>query len=106
MYEALQRLGVPMAVFDHDTFLPVDHNAVELADLVDEKLGTLDEVSLVCHSRGGLVARAAIDLMPDALAQRMRLHTLGTPHLGTPLAEFDRLVPLLRLTDALLHLGD
>lgn len=104
MYESLRPLGIPMAVYEHDTFLPIDQNAEELAGLVMRHFGA-SPLTFVCHSRGGLVARAAIDRMPS-LADQIQLHTFGTPHSGTPLAEYDRLVPFLRAVDALLHPRD
>lgn len=43
---------------------------------------------LVCHSMGGLVARAWLRAVPDADRRVARVITLGTPHAGTWLARW------------------
>jgi triacylglycerol lipase len=45
---------------------------------------------LVCHSMGGLAARAWMRATPDADARVHRVITLGTPHSGTWLAQGSR----------------
>jgi triacylglycerol lipase len=45
---------------------------------------------LVCHSMGGLVARAWLAAMPGADQRVQGVVTLGTPHQGTWLARFSR----------------
>jgi pimeloyl-ACP methyl ester carboxylesterase len=56
-----------------------------LANRLWEQLAAIDgPLTLVCHSMGGLQARAL--LLDDNRARRIRaIATLGTPHLGTPL---------------------
>ena len=61
---------------------------------------------MICHSRGGLVARSASDLVDGTLASRLSIHTFGTPHRGTPLAAFARIVPLIHFLECVQHPGD
>ena len=102
----LQPLGLSTTRFEHDTYVSIDDNAQEFAGLLRAKLSSARRIVVISHSRGGLVARAAADLVPSILARRLSIHTFGTPHLGTPLAEFGRLVPLLHLVQAARHPGD
>jgi len=67
--------------------------AAVLADTLDTSLqahGGQAEFSLVCHSMGGLVGRFYLEsgafVARRAHAAVRRLITLGTPHLGAPLA--------------------
>ncbi|MGY2011948.1 lipase family alpha/beta hydrolase [Nocardia gipuzkoensis] len=69
---------IPVLRYEHDTWLPLGTNADELIALL-ENLGT-DGVTLVAHSRGGLVAAECADILPH-----VRSVTLGTPFFGTPL---------------------
>lgn len=76
----------------HDTFRSIEDNALELAELLETKLGVSQgRVAFVCHSRGGLVARkTAVQLIENKPAWAKRLVgcvTFGTPHEGTALAE-------------------
>lgn len=71
--------------YEHDTCLPVDSNGEELAQLIISKLNT-SALTLIAHSRGGLVARLArLELKRMNYPGQVRILTLGTPHLGTPL---------------------
>jgi pimeloyl-ACP methyl ester carboxylesterase len=88
MARMLEPLAVSAARFEHDTFISIDKNASELRKLLEEHDETADELSLLCHSRGGLVARAAADLLPEEVSRRTAIHTFGTPHTDTPLADF------------------
>lgn len=47
--------------------------------------------TLVCHSMGGLAARAWLASTPDAAARIDKVITIGTPHRGTWLARFSHL---------------
>jgi pimeloyl-ACP methyl ester carboxylesterase len=74
--------------FPHDTLTEsIGSNALELARLLGRI--TCDNIHLVAHSRGGLVARSAITLLrrlrPSVNIRRCV--TFGTPHLGAELAE-------------------
>lgn len=66
--------------FEHDTMRPVMENVEELVDLL-QQIGST-EVTLLGHSRGGLVATAAASNSPSVT----KVLTFGTPHNGTPLA--------------------
>ncbi len=67
----------------------VDHRAQDLRDEVDSvlKLSGKDKVHIIGHSMGGLDARHMIvdHGMADKVAS---LTTIGTPHLGTPFANW------------------
>jgi hypothetical protein len=106
MAEMLAPLRLQATRFEHDTFISIDANATELSELLTARGEGTDSVTLLCHSRGGLVARAAADMLPDTLAARTSIHTFGTPHLGTPLADFAPIVGLIHLADFLRHPWD
>lgn len=55
---------------------------------------------LVCHSMGGLVARAWLASTPDAAARIHHVVTIGTPHRGTWLARLSRTVNALHMRQA------
>lgn len=56
----------------------------------------IDEIALICHSMGGLVARQALHLLPQPHSIR-RIAYLATPHAGAPLERGGRwLSQLLR----------
>lgn len=82
---ALKKSGcsaqIPTYRFEHDTFRWPRENARELAALIRELPGT--RILMICHSRGGLVARYAVAGLPRHDAS---IVTLGTPHRGTPIA--------------------
>jgi Putative serine esterase (DUF676) len=85
--DAVSFLGWP-----HDTLTSIDQNAHSLAQLIDMHLGNLSyPIAFVCHSRGGLVARAAFEKLcaKDKIWEnRVCLCvTFGTPHAGIALAE-------------------
>jgi len=75
------------ARFEHDTFLPIDDNADELCGLLTPMLDDATSLLLVCHSRGGLVARRAVQGLGPVNAH-VTIITLGAPHSGTELASF------------------
>ncbi len=76
-----------------NTGLPISHNGVALAGLLDRLVDAwptdVRRIALVGHSMGGLIMRAACAVVTDAEAAWTRLVTdvvtLGTPHLGAPL---------------------
>jgi pimeloyl-ACP methyl ester carboxylesterase len=94
------------ARFEHDTFISIDANANELSQLLEERSGDVERITLLAHSRGGLVSRAAADLLADPIAARTSVHTFGTPHTGTALADFATIVPLIHFLDVVRHPGD
>jgi hypothetical protein len=64
-------------------------NAADLLQQVPEDLHL--EVDIVAHSRGGLVARSLVELLPHTSHFAVqRLLTCGTPHGGTLLGQFHR----------------
>ena len=76
----------------------VSHNGREFAGLLEERVATwpvpVEELVIVGHSMGGLVARSACHI---GAGQRWRRHLttlvfLGTPHDGAPLERGGRLV--------------
>lgn len=67
---------------------PVDLRASQLRDRVNEALGATgaEKVHIIAHSMGGLDARHMI--VDKGMAERVAsLTTIGTPHLGTVLAD-------------------
>ncbi|HEX6596204.1 MAG TPA: CHAT domain-containing protein [Acidimicrobiales bacterium] len=92
--------------FDHPTLSvnPLD-NCKALAALLPDGL-TLD-VDILCHSRGGLVARSLVELAePAGTSGKLRVRQVvfvATPNRGTPLADPERLGSLL---DGLTNLLD
>ncbi len=74
--------------FEHDTFRAIQENANDLSVLIAERFER-QELLLVAHSRGGLVARLAIlKLRKRGFdLSHLRLVTFGTPHEGTPIAQ-------------------
>ncbi len=83
--DRLEDLGADVRVVKVSAFAPVEVRAQQLADAihaVDAK-----KVNLIAHSLGGLDARYAIAKLK--LAPKIAsLVTIGTPHRGTPLADF------------------
>lgn len=79
----------PVGRFEHDTWLPVAHNAQELVELLN--VLSAEQVTLIAHSRGGLVATLAA---AKTTHKDVRVIALGTPFRGTPLAHAGEL-PIL-----------
>ena len=79
----LSALGVEVHVARVPRFANVRTRAMELTRFVNEL--PAERVNIIAHSMGGLDARYAISRL--GLAPRVAsLVTIGTPHLGTPLA--------------------
>jgi pimeloyl-ACP methyl ester carboxylesterase len=73
--------------FEHDTFVSYLDNADELTKLIQATIH-VDRLLVVAHSRGGLVARAAVEnLIRAGYQAAISLQTFGTPHAGTPLVQ-------------------
>jgi hypothetical protein len=103
-----ERYGGRLIAFDHPTLSadPLD-NARRLTDLVPRDLPGLD-VDIVCHSRGGLVARVLAgemgdDGVPPNLTVR-RIIYVGTPNAGTALADPEHMGAFVDRYTALLNL--
>jgi pimeloyl-ACP methyl ester carboxylesterase len=71
--------------FEHDTWLPIPENALELVGHI-ERLG-LTRVTFVAHSRGGLVARDAMETLAVSNRVKSTLIALGSPFDGTPIVD-------------------
>lgn len=89
----LQSLGVPYVsvnlepIFDSiDDYVPIIESAVVHATALTGKPPTL-----ICHSMGGLAARAWLAATPGAARRFQKIITIGTPHHGTWLARFSHL---------------
>ncbi len=86
-------LGYTPLYLHYNTGRHVSENGHELADLLDRLVrawpGPIDEIALLCHSMGGLVARSACHYAEATglpwRRQLRRIAFLGTPHLGAPL---------------------
>jgi pimeloyl-ACP methyl ester carboxylesterase len=83
--------GLPSLVslrsYTYPTFNPIDWAAQDLAERLMASFSVDRPVTLVAHSMGGLVARAAIEKY-GAGPWVAQLITLGTPHQGSPLADW------------------
>ncbi|MCU0926531.1 MAG: permease [Hydrogenophaga sp.] len=90
---ALKQLGVPYATVNME---PVFGSIDEYAGQIDEAVRRAHALTgrppwLVCHSMGGLAARAWLAAAPGAGARVSGVVTIGTPHRGTWLARFSHL---------------
>lgn len=82
---------LPVWRFEHDTFLPLDRNIVDLMEALQAQvIGPRREGRLVllAHSRGGVVARFALAALKDRWpGWRFDALTAGSPHRGTDVFE-------------------
>jgi len=90
--QELQQRGLPYTsvnlepVFGSiDDYVPLIDDAVRRAHAL-----TGQPPMLVCHSMGGLAARAWLEAVLGARQRVSRIVTMGTPHHGTWLAQFGR----------------
>ncbi len=93
-------MGYTVLSLHYNSGLPIADNGAALADCLNELLAAwpvpVDELALVGHSMGGLVARSAIahgeaSLLPWR-QQLTRLVCLGSPHQGALLESGGRLI--------------
>jgi len=92
--ETLTELGWTPVLLRANTGLALRENGVALAALLGQLVEAwpveVDRLALVGHSQGGLVIRAACGVARDSASpwtERLTdVVTLGTPHLGAPLA--------------------
>jgi hypothetical protein len=75
--------SVPVYRYEHDTWLGITENAEELAAHI-QRLAP-ERLLLVAHSRGGLVARQAADIVGSQVGTQIQILTLGAPFFGTPI---------------------
>jgi pimeloyl-ACP methyl ester carboxylesterase len=102
MNELHQRYGGRMFAFDHFSLSHDPAKNVETLVSQVRALGHRDllEVDIVCHSRGGLVARTLA--LEHSLFKVRRIVFVGVPNRGTALAEPDHMVTMIdRLTTVL-----
>jgi pimeloyl-ACP methyl ester carboxylesterase len=100
-----RELGCTPVEIRYNTGRHISENGRSLADLLEELTGAwpveVEEIALIGHSMGGLVARSACHLgaqRGDAWVRDVRHSiSLGTPHMGAPLAQG------LHWTSAALH---
>lgn len=115
---ALQRdLGYTPAYLHYNSGLHVSTNGAKLAhsieSLVSSSEAPIDEIAILAHSMGGLVARSACHVAEEnALQWRSKLKSmvfLGTPHHGSPLERagnwVDTLLGISRYSAPLSGLG-
>lgn len=96
-------LGCSVLYLHYNSGRPIHENGRQFAALLEQVAANwpvaLDELAIVGHSMGGLVARSACLHAEQAghawLAQLRRLVFLGTPHLGAPLERGGRVLDLL-----------
>lgn len=116
--QALQRdLGCTALYLHYNSGRHISQNGSELYALLQQLVRAwpvpVEEITLLCHSMGGLVARSAMD---QAFARRLawarlplRVVFLGTPHHGAPLERagswFDMLVGLSPYSAPFMRLG-
>ena len=102
--QALQRdLGYTPVYLHYNTGRHISSNGQDLATLLEELAQAwpvpLEEITLLCHSMGGLVVRSALDhALVDGLAWPhlpIRVVFLGTPHHGAPLERAGSWVDML-----------
>jgi pimeloyl-ACP methyl ester carboxylesterase len=91
---ALEIAGYTVRCFDHDWRRDIGELGLELSRRI--AIEPARHISVIGHSMGGLVARAA--LRTDAGARIERLITLGTPHGGSyaPVQALRGVYPLIR----------
>ncbi|MBI4219354.1 MAG: hypothetical protein HY682_04350 [Chloroflexi bacterium] len=93
--------------FDHFTLSEgPEKNAAELLNLIpiDVRL----DLDVVCHSRGGLLARVLSEDSPPGKERRIRIRRIvfvGTPNHGTALADPDHLVTMIDRYTSILNLA-
>ena len=89
----LQALGIPYVSVNLE---PIFGSIDDYASLVDEAVTratalTGQAPTLICHSMGGLAARAWLAATPGAVTRVRKIITIGTPHRGTWLARFSHM---------------
>lgn len=110
-------LGYTPVHLHYSTGRRISTNGREFAGLLDRLMAAwpvpVEEITLLCHSMGGLVARSALDI---GFGERcawsrvpIRIVFLGTPHHGAPLERAgswaDRLIGISPYSAPFVHLG-
>ncbi len=78
----LRRDGFDIFNLSYNTLVP---NKSEIFNQIDDFIGG-DQAALVCHSMGGLVARAYLENNSANATNVEKVITLGTPHKGSHIA--------------------
>jgi hypothetical protein len=109
--------GFTPVYLHYNSGLHISHNGQMLADLLETLLAgwpvPVEQLTLLCHSMGGLVARSAYHAASAAdYAWPRQLHKLvflSTPHYGSPLERIgnwvDRILDAMPYTAALSRIG-
>lgn len=81
-------LGITPLYVRYNTGRRISENGRSLAELLEELVASadVDQIALVGHSMGGLVARSACCAAGEWTGRVRHTVSLGTPHLGAPLA--------------------
>lgn len=110
-------LGYTPVYLHYNSGLHVSTNGAALALLIEDTVASsptpIDEIAIIAHSMGGLVARSAChNAEKQALGWRTKLRSivfLGTPHHGSPLERagnwVDTLLGISRYSAPLARLG-
>lgn len=91
--ERLNVLGVPYVSVNLE---PIFGSIDDYVPIIDEAIAQATALTgmpptLICHSMGGLAARAWLASAPDGASRIHKVITIGTPHRGTWLARFSYL---------------
>lgn len=89
----LKKRGIPYTSVNLE---PLFGSIDDYAPIVDEAVDRATALTgqaplLICHSMGGLAARAWLAAVPGAASRVQKIITIGTPHRGTWLARFSHL---------------
>jgi pimeloyl-ACP methyl ester carboxylesterase len=104
LLDGLDAAGIAVQSFVYDWRIDIRTLADRLAAVV---AAAADDVILLAHSMGGLIARTMLEdgRHPAAVARTRHLICMATPHLGAPLALF-RILGLDGLNECVLRSGD
>ena len=85
-----RRLGLPCIAVNLEPVTGSIDNYVPVIDAALKRMQAATGIApvLICHSMGGLAARAWVASTPDAIQRVARITTIATPHAGTWLAQF------------------
>ncbi len=65
----------------------IDARGDQLANAILSDFRAADEVHIIAHSMGGLDSRYALNRYPELASKVKTLVAIGTPHLGSPVAD-------------------
>ena len=101
--ELNDRYGNRVFAFDHPSlaYSPME-NALWMNKQLQKAGARLDEVDIIAHSRGGLVARSLVEQVRSELLGVRSVLFVATPNAGTHLADADHLADFITVTTNLL----